>query len=63
MTNPNDTNGWYTYEEIAPKLVQYVKAHGYNYIEFMPLSEHLADCSWGYQSTGFLRQLLAMERH
>ncbi|MCD7958438.1 MAG: 1,4-alpha-glucan branching protein GlgB [Ruminococcus sp.] len=53
MTNPNDTNGWYTYEEIAPKLVQYVKAHGYNYIEFMPLSEHPADCSWGYQSTGF----------
>lgn len=51
--NPDDENGWYSYEEIAPKLVAYVKQHGYNYIEFMPLSEHPADCSWGYQSTGF----------
>ena len=24
-TNPNNPNGWYTYEEIAPKLVDYVK--------------------------------------
>lgn len=53
MTNPADENGWYTYEEIAPKLISYVKQHGYNYIEFMPLSEHPADCSWGYQNTGF----------
>lgn len=52
-TNPNNPNGWYTYEEIAPKLVDYVKKAGYNYIEFMPLSEHPADCSWGYQNTGF----------
>lgn len=52
-TNPNDPNGWYTYEEIAPKLVDYVKKAGYTYIEFMPLSEHPADCSWGYQNTGF----------
>lgn len=53
MTNSNDVNGWYTYEEIAPKLVDYVQKNGYNYIEFMPLSEHPADCSWGYQNTGF----------
>ncbi len=52
-TNPAEKNGWFTYEEIAPKLVEYVKAQGYNYIEFMPLSEHPADCSWGYQNTGF----------
>lgn len=51
--NPDDPNGWYTYEEIAPKLVAYVKQRGYNYIEFMPLNEHPADCSWGYQGTGF----------
>ncbi|MBQ8514877.1 MAG: 1,4-alpha-glucan branching protein GlgB [Ruminococcus sp.] len=53
MTNPDDENGYYRYEEIAPKLVEYVKEQGYNYIEFMPLSEHPADCSWGYQNTGF----------
>lgn len=53
MMDPDRENGWYTYEEIAPKLIEYVKQQGFNYIEFMPLSEHPADCSWGYQNTGF----------
>lgn len=52
-TNPNDPNGWYRYEELAPLLIAYAKKNGYNYIECMPLSEHPADCSWGYQNTGF----------
>ena len=52
-TNPNAPNGWYTYEEIAPKLVDYVKKAGYNYIEFMPLTEYPFDGSWGYQVIGF----------
>lgn len=38
---------------MAEKLVGYVKKMGYNYIEFMPLSEHPLDESWGYQNTGF----------
>ena len=52
-TNPDDPNGWYTYDELASQLIHYVKENGYNYIECMPLSEHPADCSWGYQNTGF----------
>ena len=52
-TNPEDENGWYTYSEIADELIDYVKREGYTHIEFMPLSEHPADCSWGYQITGF----------
>ena len=44
---------WYTYKEIAPILAEYVKEQGYNYVEFMPLSEHPSDQSWGYQNTGF----------
>lgn len=44
---------WYTYSEIAEELIAYVKENNYNYIEFMPLSEHPADVSWGYQNTGF----------
>ena len=51
--NSDDENGWYTYSEIADILIEYVKKHGYTHIEFMPLSEHPADCSWGYQNTGF----------
>ena len=44
---------WYTYKEIALMLAEYVKEQGYNYVEFMPLSEHPSDQSWGYQNTGF----------
>ena len=44
---------WYTYKEVAPILAEYVKEQGYNYVEFMPLSEHPSDQSWGYQNTGF----------
>ncbi|MBQ5331743.1 MAG: 1,4-alpha-glucan branching protein GlgB [Oscillospiraceae bacterium] len=53
MTDPERENGWFTYTEIADRLISYVKEHGYTHIEFMPLSEHPADCSWGYQNTGF----------
>lgn len=52
-TNPEDPNGWYKYNEIGELLIPYVKENGYNYIEFMPLSEHPSDESWGYQNTGF----------
>lgn len=52
--NPDDEEeGWYTYRELAGILVPYLLEHGYNYVEFMPLSEHPCDNSWGYQNTGF----------
>ncbi|MBO4382654.1 MAG: 1,4-alpha-glucan branching protein GlgB [Clostridia bacterium] len=52
--NPDDPeNGWYNYVELGDRLIQYVKEHGYNYIEFLPLAEHPSDNSWGYQNTGF----------
>lgn len=46
-------NTWYTYREIAWPLVEHLKENGYNYVEFLPLSEHPCDESWGYQNTGF----------
>lgn len=44
---------WYSYEELAPLLIPYLKENHYNYIEIMPLSEHPCDESWGYQETGY----------
>lgn len=49
----NGENEWYNYAEIADMLIDYVIENGFNYIEFMPLSEHPCDESWGYQITGF----------
>ncbi len=48
-----EATGWYRYDELAEPLIQYLKESGYNYVEFLPLSEHPCDESWGYQNTGF----------
>lgn len=44
---------FYTYKELALDLVPYVKSMGYTHIEFMPITEHPLDESWGYQCSGY----------
>jgi 1,4-alpha-glucan branching enzyme len=44
---------FYTYEEMADMLVDYVLEMGYTHIEVLPLAEHPFDRSWGYQITGY----------
>jgi 1,4-alpha-glucan branching enzyme len=41
-----------TYREQAQELVAYVQDMGFSHVEFMPLSEHPFDGSWGYQPIG-----------
>ena len=53
MHDPNNENGWYSYSGIADKLIKYCKRFHFTHIELMPISEHPADVSWGYQNTGF----------
>ena len=44
---------YYTWRELADHLVPYVKDMGYTHLEFMPVTEHPLDESWGYQTTGY----------
>jgi 1,4-alpha-glucan branching enzyme len=41
-----------TYEELADRLVPYVKDLGFTHVELMPVSEFPFDGSWGYQPIG-----------
>ncbi len=45
-------NEYLTYRELADTLVPYVSNMGFTHVEFLPLTEHPLDCSWGYQVIG-----------
>ena len=48
-----DAEGWFlTWDALADRLIPYVVEMGFTHIEFMPISEHPYDPSWGYQTTG-----------
>lgn len=41
-----------TYREMAEQLPSYVKKMGFTHVEFLPVTEHPFDGSWGYQVIG-----------
>ena len=44
--------GFFSWDELADRLIPYVTELGFTHIEFLPVSEHPYDPSWGYQTTG-----------
>ncbi len=45
-------NEWLTYRDLAEQLPRYAHDMGFTHLEFLPVSEHPFDGSWGYQPTG-----------
>jgi 1,4-alpha-glucan branching enzyme len=43
----------FSYRELAPHLIEYVKKMGFTHVEFLPVAEHAYYPSWGYQVTGY----------
>ncbi len=41
-----------SYRELAPLLVEHVRALGFTHLQLLPLAEHAYYPSWGYQVTG-----------
>ena len=41
-----------SWDELANTLIPYVTDMGFTHIEFLPITEHPYDPSWGYQTTG-----------
>jgi 1,4-alpha-glucan branching enzyme len=50
---PEEGNRWLTYREIAVQLAEYIHDAGFTHVEFLPVSEHPFDGSWGYETIGY----------
>lgn len=47
-----DDGGFLSYDELADTLIPYAAEMGFTHLEFLPVSEHPLDDSWGYQPIG-----------
>ncbi len=53
MRGTDDPNRFFSYREIATRLIPYLKEMQFTHVEFLPVMEHPFEPSWGYQITGF----------
>lgn len=47
-----DDGSFLSWDELADRLIPYAVDMGFTHIEFLPITEHPYDPSWGYQTTG-----------
>jgi 1,4-alpha-glucan branching enzyme len=47
-----DDGTFLSWDELADRLIPYAVDTGFTHIEFLPITEHPYDPSWGYQTTG-----------
>jgi 1,4-alpha-glucan branching enzyme len=48
----HDDGSFLSYDELAERLVPYAQWMGFTHLQFLPVSEHPLDASWGYQPIG-----------
>jgi 1,4-alpha-glucan branching enzyme len=48
----HEDGSFLSWDELGDELIPYVVKMGFTHIEFLPISEHPYDPSWGYQTTG-----------
>lgn len=48
-----DYGKWIKYNDLVPRLIDYLLDMGYTHVEFLPVYEHPLDASWGYMGTGY----------
>lgn len=53
MRGTDDPDRFFSYREIAERLIPYLKEMEFTHVEMMPVMEHPYEPSWGYQITGF----------
>jgi len=51
--DPANPDRFLNWDELAERLIPYLKEMGYTHVEFLPIAEHPLDESWGYQVTGY----------
>ena len=51
-----------SWDALADRLIPYVVDMGFTHIEFLPISEHPYDPSWGYQTTGLYAPSVTLRR-
>ena len=51
--DPYQEESYFSYWQLAERLVPYVKEMGFTHIELMPVMEFPFDGSWGYQGSGY----------
>ncbi len=48
----HEDGSFLSYDEIAERLIPYALWMGFTHLQFMPITEHPLDASWGYQPIG-----------
>ena len=49
----HENGNYLSYRDMVDHLIPYVKEMGYTHVEFLPITEHPLEMSWGYQVSGF----------